>query len=274
MKLDPEFASFARLIDSLSPWLDQVVIIGGWAHRLYRFHPLAQRLDYPSLSTLDTDVAVPARIAVKEHDIYERLVANGFREEFLGNNRPPATHYHLGSEKSGFYAEFLTPLTGSAHTRTGRSNATVRIGGVSSQKLRHLEILLNAPWHVELSDTNGFPSAPAVRVQIASPISFLAQKILIHQKRSQSERAKDILYLHDTLQLFGARLPELRSDWLSCVKLQLHTKSVAVIERAPEVLFGRVSDSIRSAALMAAGRILSPEAIREACQFGLTRILQ
>lgn len=70
MTPDPEFASFARLIDSLSPWLDQVVIIGGWAHRLYRFHPSAQRLDYPSLSTFDTDVAVPARIAVKEQDIH------------------------------------------------------------------------------------------------------------------------------------------------------------------------------------------------------------
>jgi hypothetical protein len=274
MILDPAFASFARLMDSLSPWLDQVVIIGGWAHRLYRFHPSAQRLDYPSLSTLDTDVAVPARIAVQKQDIHERLIANGFREEFLGNNRPPATHYHLGSEKSGFYAEFLTPLTGSAHTRSGRSNATVRIGGVSSQEQRHIEIRLNAPWHVELSDTEGFPSVQTVRVQIASPISFMAQKILIHQKRSPSERAKDILYLHDTLQLFGARLPELRSEWLSCVKPQLHVKSAAIVERAPEVLFGTVSDSIRSAALMAAGRVLSPEAIREACQFGLSQILQ
>jgi hypothetical protein len=31
---------FARLVDALEPWLDQVVIIGGWAHRLYRLHPL------------------------------------------------------------------------------------------------------------------------------------------------------------------------------------------------------------------------------------------
>jgi hypothetical protein len=49
MIFDPEFASFARLIDSLSPWLDQVVIIGGWAHRLYRLHPSARRLDYQML---------------------------------------------------------------------------------------------------------------------------------------------------------------------------------------------------------------------------------
>jgi hypothetical protein len=37
---------FAHLVEALDPWLDQVVIIGGWAHRLYRRHPLAQQLDY------------------------------------------------------------------------------------------------------------------------------------------------------------------------------------------------------------------------------------
>ena len=36
---------FARLVEALEPWLDRVVIIGGWAHRLYRLHPLAQPLD-------------------------------------------------------------------------------------------------------------------------------------------------------------------------------------------------------------------------------------
>lgn len=66
---DPEFESFARLIDSLSPWLDQVVIIGGWGHRLYRFHSFAQTLAYPPLTTLDTDVALPPTLVVKEQDI-------------------------------------------------------------------------------------------------------------------------------------------------------------------------------------------------------------
>ena len=36
---------FARLVEALEPWLDRVVIIGGWAHRLYRQNPLAQPLD-------------------------------------------------------------------------------------------------------------------------------------------------------------------------------------------------------------------------------------
>jgi hypothetical protein len=34
---------FSRLIDTLAPWLEEVVVVGGWAHRLY---PLANELDY------------------------------------------------------------------------------------------------------------------------------------------------------------------------------------------------------------------------------------
>ena len=58
----PENEHFVRLVHALNPWLNQVVIIGGWAHRLYRLHPLAQRMEYPPLTTLDTDIAVPERI--------------------------------------------------------------------------------------------------------------------------------------------------------------------------------------------------------------------
>lgn len=50
----PDVEYFARLIEALDPWLDQVVIIGGWAHRLYRLHPLAQPLDYQPLGTLES----------------------------------------------------------------------------------------------------------------------------------------------------------------------------------------------------------------------------
>jgi hypothetical protein len=62
MAANPDIEHFARLIDTLHPWLDQVVITGGWAHRLYRLHSLAQPLDYEPLGTIDTDVAVPAHL--------------------------------------------------------------------------------------------------------------------------------------------------------------------------------------------------------------------
>jgi len=28
-----DLRAFAKLVDALAPWLDQVVIIGGWAHQ-------------------------------------------------------------------------------------------------------------------------------------------------------------------------------------------------------------------------------------------------
>jgi hypothetical protein len=71
-------------------------------------------------------------------DIRERLLAHGFTEEFLGVDDPPATHYHLRDEASGFYAEFLTPLTGSSTDRKGQRKATLEIAGVTTQQLRQV----------------------------------------------------------------------------------------------------------------------------------------
>lgn len=85
--------AFARLIIAIEPWLGEIVIIGGWAHRLYRLHPSAHALDYVPLMTLDTDVALPAQLSVRGQDVRERLLAHGFSEQRFGNDNPPATHY-------------------------------------------------------------------------------------------------------------------------------------------------------------------------------------
>lgn len=104
MKADPELEPFGRLIEALEPWLDDVVVITGWAHRLYRLDRRAAALKYSPLTTLDSDVAIPPNIEVKGGSIRDRLLAAGFKEECVGEDRPPATHYHLGT-RGGFYAE-------------------------------------------------------------------------------------------------------------------------------------------------------------------------
>jgi hypothetical protein len=75
MKGVPDTDSFNRLVAALEPWLDQIVIVGGWAHQLYRLHP-------------DTDIAMPAKLPVTGQDIRKRLLAEGFAEEFMGDDRP------------------------------------------------------------------------------------------------------------------------------------------------------------------------------------------
>ena len=59
---DPELEAFSKFIVALEPWLGKVVLVGGWAHRLYRLDPRARKLDYLPLTTLDGDVAVPTKL--------------------------------------------------------------------------------------------------------------------------------------------------------------------------------------------------------------------
>lgn len=263
---DPE-DSFGVLVSALEPWLRHVVIIGGWAHRLYRRHPGAQHVDYPPLTTIDADVALPANLVDHEQGIRVRLLESGFTEEFLGDDHPPATHYHLGKESSGFYAEFLTPLVGSEYSRKGKRKVTLEISGVVSQQLRHIEILLQHPWTIDLL-FNGI----STKINIANPVAFIAQKVLIHAKREREDRAKDILYIHDTLEVFGSRLPELRELWRVSVIPLLHIRDAAKVARSADVLFGEISDDIRRAAQIPAERRLSPTAVGDACRYGLIEV--
>ena len=272
MSTQAENEAFARLIVAIEPWLEEIVIIGGWAHQLYRLHPSAQALEYVPLTTLDADVALPSALAVSGQSIRERLLANGFSEELFGDDKPPATHYALREGRTGFFAEFLTPLRGSEYHRRGERKATKRIAGVVSQQLRYVEILLHAPWSIEIDQSAGFPLPGRRRVQVANPAGFLAHKVLVHQKRGRAKFAKDILYIHDTLEIFGATLSDLNQEWRDEVRPRLHERAARTVERAASKLFGEMSESVREAGRMLTIRRITPEAIRQTCQFGLEQV--
>jgi hypothetical protein len=100
----------------------------------------------------------------------------------------------------------------------------------------------------------------------------VAQKILIHRKRERWDRAKDILYVRDTLEVFGARLAELAQLWRSSVNPQLQLRNSRKVSSAAQEMFGELSDDIRRAAEISAERALAPETIREACRQGLSQV--
>jgi hypothetical protein len=272
-KLDAEIEPFVKFIEALDPWLGQVVLVGGWAHRLYRLDPRARNVAYLPLTTLDGDVAVPTKLKKEESSVRERLLQAGFKEEFVGEHRPPATHYHYGQE-GGFYLEFLTPLVGSEYDRNGKRKATREVSGVSSQQLRYIDILMISPWKIALGRGNGYPFTPAKKTLVANPSSFVAQKILIHHERNYKDRAKDLLYMHDTIDVFSEHLAELREVYSKEIRPRLHNRRVMELRAAGDGLFGKVNDTIREAALMAAGRKLSAEALAETGRAGLKEIFK
>jgi hypothetical protein len=250
-------ANFARLVEAIEQWLPHIVIVGGWAHRLHRFHPLATAQDYQPLRTRDVDLAFSPR-APLAGDLKQALTEAGFKEELSGESTPPVTHYTLGKEELGFYAEFLTVLQGDGLRRDGQRDLTMAKAGITAQKLRHLDVLLIVPWSISLGPKNAVAINRSVDILVPNPVSFMVQKFLIHGRRDAHKKAQDVLYIHDTLQLFGASLEKLR------------TAKTAMTTAA--AIFKNVTDVIRDAARIPQDRRLQPENILAATQYGLEEV--
>jgi hypothetical protein len=229
-------------------------------------------MDYTPMTTFDTDVAVPAQLPVVGQTIQERLLERNFHEDRLGDARPPATHYRLVTAESGFYAEFLTPLEGGEYKRGGKRDTTARIAGVSSQKLRYIDLLLAAPWAVKIGAAAGYPTPDAMQVLVPNPASYLAQKVLIRERRLLADRARDVLYIHDTFEAFGGSLAAICIEWETHVRPILPAKATRLLQEAAKTLFAEVNDTIREAALIDQGRGLTPEKIREVCSYGWKQV--
>lgn len=267
---DDDLAAFARLVDATRPWHRQLVVVGGWAHRLHRLLPDARVPDHAPIRTLDADLAFGSRTKLKG-DIGGALAAAGFREELATEHEPPVSWYRLG-EDGGFYAEFITPLIGSTDRRDGSADATEPRAGVTAQKLRHVDLLVTAPVSLVLRPDGEIPVADQASVLVAHPACFIAQKLLIAAKRTPAKRAQDVLYVHDTLELFAGSLRTHAEHWRRHVSASLHPQTRATMERAMGTQYGRVTDVMRQAALIPQDRRLDPERMRALCELGLNRL--
>ena len=119
-------------------------------------------------------------------------------------------------------------------------------------------------------------AAPSERVnpvlQIANAASFVAQKLLISELRPPRKRAQDILYIHDTLDLFGAELTSLNAIWINDLRRTLPKSAVSRVESAHRDKFSEVTDAIREAARMPLDRRLTAERVQLACAYGLQQL--
>ena len=271
MASDGVTPDFQRLVYALQPYLPDVVVVGGWAHRLFPRHPLAGTPGFVPLMTDDADVAVPLRLRRREVTLLDRLEEAGFTEDMKGDDKPPVTHYRLGEGE--FYVEFLAPTTGEGVRRSGQRDATARVQGIVAQKLPHVDVLLIEPWTVTLTSAG----QNAVQVRIPNAVTYLAQKVLVLPDREREKQSNDVVYVHDTLMMFADNLSALGQLWES-LKSRLTKKQVRDAGRAITALFGQVDDRIRRAAIIAKetgrGSPPSAELIRTRCHDGLKVIFK
>jgi hypothetical protein len=276
MTVDFDKGGFGRVVRALEPYLDEVVFVGGWAQRLFRLHPLAASEAPAPLMTLDADIAAPITLSNRGRTLRELLLGAHFVESLSGSESPPKTKYQLGAAGS-LCVEFITPLVGGDFRRDGTLDATATIQGVSAEKLRHVDLLLACPWTVALTSADGYAvGEQPFPIKICNPVSYLAQKVLALPSRRPLRRGKDILYIHDTLLLFGAALDELHALWSAEIRPRLAKKALAQVLGAPTEFFGDVTDLSREAANVAraAGRSISAGELAAACRLGLSEIFR
>ena len=96
-------------------------------------------------------------------------------------------------------------------------------------------------------------------------VAGVTSQNLRYDRRS---RAKDILYLHDTIELLGGSLSVLREEW-NRMRQEFSHGAIRIVERAVDTMFSKMTDDIRGAAQAAAGRGLTPQAVQELCRAGL-----
>ena len=266
-----DLEAFVRLAKALARWRGQLVYVGGWAHRIHRMDTRAHAPAHQAVFTKDTDLAFAAAEPI-EGDIKAALEGSGFKEQLSGESKPPVAHYTLGMEGEGFYAEFLTPLAGSGFKRDGRPDATLAKAGITAQKIRHLDILLVEPWVVKLGPDNT-PLKTSMDIRVANPLAFMVQKFLIQKQRPEAKRAQDILYIFDTVGLFGGQIAEFQKLWKEVIGPSLGKDRDEVI-KLNEATFSRVTDDVRRAALIPQDRKLTAEEIQATCQLAFEQIFE
>lgn len=265
-------AAFVRLLRALAPWSSQLVVVGGWAHRLNRLAPQAVAPGYAPVVTLDADLAFGHGDRL-EGDIRGSLRAAGFEQQLTGEHQPPVSRYVLGEGEpgAGFYAEFLVPLVGPSVDRDGRPRATLHAAGVTAQRLRYLNVLMLAPWRVTLGSDWG--ADPPLEVRVPNPAAFAVQKLLIHPDREPRKQRQDLLYLHDTLELFADAMPQLRDAWQADVAPHLDRAWIARARATAATLFSAPSDATREAARLSGRPGLTAERLCAVCSAMLDELM-
>src|SRR3990172_5360204 len=222
MEFDSPDAFLAHVLWTFRSYLNTLVLVGGFAVRLYEIHPRAAPAGVRVLRTFDADLATPSGgIPVAGESLATLAEAAGFQPDFRGDHIPPvmklvpreAIGRPIGVDQ--YTVEFLTPMTGPPLSRSGRAVTTSHIqAGVTAQRLRYLDLLLESPWRVSLAGLSGIPDATTpIEVRLPHPGFFIVQKILISEELNrQDKRPKDIAYVYQVVSLFRRELIPLAED--------------------------------------------------------------
>jgi len=211
-KMKDEMQFLYRVLDTIQAYLQDIILIGGFASLLYRFHEEATQVDSHYLITYDVDLAAEGKIPIRgDNSIHDLLEKAGFECKLLGNFEEPIVKYYPTEIKeSKYYVEFLSPLSGSGTKRNGKPDLIETIQkDLSAQKLRYLDLLMKSTSKVHTSSISDLQEQPDLIVRIPDPSMYIMQKILILKERGPTGQNKEYAYIYQTLTCFRKHLKSL-----------------------------------------------------------------
>lgn len=191
-RLDPVLV---RGLAAIEPYLDVVVVAGGWVPHIYELIYDANTAG-GSPRTRDIDLAVPRSVPVRSRSLDELLKEADFRCEFHSLDSPPVTKYvATRDDDDDIEIEFITDAPG------GPEAAIMVQPDLTAQELHYVGLLLEDPWRVDLADLTDGEVELAIR--IPAPGAFVFHKALVFKNRRDRLKAeKDLYYIFFVLDAF------------------------------------------------------------------------
>ena len=206
--LSEALADLGRFLDAVGPYVDDLVLIGGWTPYFYRFLPDLRRPDHEPILTKDFDLVSPGSLPERgTGTLDERLRAAGF---VVHESRDPVVLRYQdrrfgARDLAPIHFEFLTTLTGPARGRRGQARQTRDVKrGLPAQALRYLDLLRHEPLIVRTAEVPGLRRNVGVDLRIPNPAAYVFQKALVHEERDE-KAAKDLAYVYDVALLWSGK---------------------------------------------------------------------
>ena len=179
---ESDLLSLLKTLDTLKPYLEDIVIVGGWVPYIYRKYE-AMPARHPSVRTGDIDIAVQHRVPDNGRMTIDDLLSKaGYTTRMYGSNSG-AVKYELTTPPTEI--EFITSEIG----RSREESIAVQ-SGLIAQALRYLDILLNNTRKITINaQLSGLEIFATVKVPV--PAAFVFQKALTFPER-RNKKAKDM----------------------------------------------------------------------------------
>ena len=214
MLLTYEFDKFfADAVKALSPYLDDIVCLGGCANALYRHHAHATNAPLNYVGTMDFDVGVPQLLEHANRPPVSQIMKDiGLKEITCGDAHEAVIKY-APSDNSPIDLEFLCEKSGLSTTDQKRAAYAVQ-DGLYAQPLRYLQMSLNNTWEVSLGDISGMESVSDISLSVPNPAAYVVSKILIrNEQRPPSSMRKDCFYIYEISVIFRNALDHIKEEY-------------------------------------------------------------